>query len=120
MRVALIYPDTVVLKILAEVFSGEGYEVDSFDTGAAAIPTLLAGGFNAAICGVHLPDMTAEQLLVQAIPLAHPALAARYVFLDNAPNDASLAAFLYGRRRVSLPVHLTEILAHIDAINALC
>lgn len=120
MRVALIYSDAVVLKILSEVFAGEGYEVDSFDTGEAAIPTLMTGSFNAAVCGVHLSDMTAEQLLVRSIPLSHPALAARYIFIDNAPNDASLAAFLYGRRRVSLPAHLMEIFDHIDAINALC
>ena len=89
-RVLVVDDELEILELLRDVLSYEGYEVDVARDATAALESIKASIYDAALLDFNLPDMDGV-MLHQRIRQMDPELAARCVFMSGlVQSDSNL------------------------------
>lgn len=67
-RVLIVEDDSVIRTLLAGVLTGDGYDVESVDTGEQGLRSLEAGHFDLVLLDIDLPGMSGMEVLAAAGP----------------------------------------------------
>ena len=112
-RLLIVEDETPIRALLREIFTLEGYAVDTADDGREGWERLRAGGYDLVLSNVMLPYLDGHELARRA--RADPALRAIPVMLMSADHptaivDDGVAAF------VAKPFDLDEVVAIVERV----
>lgn len=87
----MIDDDEIVAKSIARMLCGK-HDVTVLTDGRSALPVLLAGGYDVAVCDLLMPHLNGRELYDEVLS-QKPELARRFVFLSGA-FTAEASSFL--------------------------
>lgn len=90
-RILVIDDDEIVAKSIARMLCGK-HDVTVLTDGRSALPVLLAGGYDVAVCDLLMPHLNGKELYDEVLS-QQPELARRFVFLSGA-FTAEASSFL--------------------------
>jgi CheY-like chemotaxis protein len=117
-RVLVVDDDHAVRRALARVLS-RTHEVEEADGGRAALALVRCGHrFDAIVCDVTMPEMTALELF-EVLAHSHPEQAARMIAMTGGVTRQDELDAIFGERQLTKPIHAADLLATISAVARL-
>ena len=110
--ILIIDDDESIRKVLTEILTGEGYNVESAATGKEATEKAEAKLFNIALIDIKLPDTTGVNLLTkikETKPKMRKIIITGYPSLQNAVEALNKGADAY----IMKPLNMDKILATV-------
>ena len=112
-RLLIVEDEATIRDILGRFLRRQGYQVETADSGEAALPLLERQRFAAMFCDIHMPGMNGLDLVPKALAL-DPALA---VIMVTALNDAHTAKELISSGAMDYIVKPFEFPAVTEALE---
>ncbi|MCE9596036.1 MAG: sigma-54 dependent transcriptional regulator [Planctomycetes bacterium] len=114
-RILVVDDEPIVLEILSEVLSREGFQVGRAPTAQAALDLLARDPHELVLCDIRMPGMDGFEFLRRvhrAYPATDVVLMTGYASLDGAIDAMALGAVDY----LIKPLRRKEVVARIQAI----
>jgi len=119
-RILIVDDDETIRRTMSLILEGEGYTVETAETGRQAVEKSRAKIFNAALLDIRLPDMEGTKLLKklrQTTPKTIKIMVTGYPQLSNAVEALNSGADAYLIKPVK-PDELIKTLKHkLEAQN---
>lgn len=112
-RILVVDDDESIRKILATVLEGEGYVVDTAETGKEAMKKSNVNFYNLALIDIRLPDMKGTGLLAameETTPKMIQIIVTGYPSLENAVEAVNKGADAY----ITNPFNIEKVLNTIE------
>lgn len=111
--ILVVDDDKSILGSFKIILEAEGYDVDTAETGRAAIERSKTGYYNLTLLDIKLPDMDGTKLLTKLhnnVPKMMKVMVTGHASLDNAVISLNLGADAY----VTKPVNPEDLLKVVD------
>lgn len=112
-RILLAEDDDSMRAFLVRAIERAGYEVVAVDRGTAALPHIVAGGFDLLLTDIVMPEMDGIELAQRAATLA-PNMRVMFITGFAAVALARSEGIAPGAKVLSKPFHLRDLVAEID------
>lgn len=116
-RILVIDDDDSVRKVLKVALEGEGYKVDTAESGAQAIEKSQLGVYNMALIDIRLPDMEGTKLLSElkeTTPKMRKIIVTGYPSMQNAIEAVKRGANDFVVKPFKMESVLETIKKHLD------
>ncbi len=113
-QILVVDDEESIRKVFQWILEGQGYEVETAETGVQAIAKFEEKFFNLALMDIRLPDMEGTELLTmlhKRSPKTMKIMVTGYPSLDNAMKSLNVGADAY----VVKPVEPSELVKIVQA-----
>ncbi|MBI5254983.1 MAG: PAS domain S-box protein [Burkholderiales bacterium] len=116
-RVLVVDDEAEVAELIRDMLESAGHEVAVAESGAVALELLATARFDAIVSDLRMPDMDGAALRAE-VQQAHPALAARMLFITGDTLSPGAREFLdaTGCQRLDKPFAKADLLAGVSAL----
>ena len=116
-RILVIDDDDGVRKVLKVALEGEGYKVDTAESGAQAVEMSQAEAYNMALIDIRLPDMEGTRLLSElkeTTPKMRKIIVTGYPSMQNAIEAVKRGANDFVVKPFKMESVLETVKKHLD------
>ena len=99
-RVLVVDDETVIAQLIADMLSGEGYDVDTAPDGIVALARLAEQRYDVVLSDLRMPELDGFGLF-REIEARHPEVLRRFMFITGTSEHTDYHGFI---DEVSVPV----------------
>ena len=99
-RVLVVDDETVIAQLIADMLSGEGYEVDTAPDGVVALARLAERRYDVVLSDLRMPELDGLGLF-REIEARHPEILRRFMFITGTSEHTDYHGFI---DEVTVPV----------------
>lgn len=92
-RVLVVDDETVIAQLIADMLSGEGYEVDTARDGVVALSRLDERRYDAVLSDLRMPELDGLGLF-REIESRHPDVVRRFMFITGTSEHTDYHGFI--------------------------
>ena len=115
LRVLIVEDEVALLCVLRRGLSRR-YDVETAETGGAALALIRGVEFDAIVCDLHLGDMEGSALL-ETVTRERPELRARFLFCSGGSTCGTELAFLESVPTIAKPCTPDDVAAMVEQLG---
>jgi len=92
-RVLVVDDETVIAQLIADMLSGEGYEVDTARDGVVALSRLAERRYDVVLSDLRMPELDGLGLF-REIESRHPDMLCRFMFITGTSEHTDYHGFI--------------------------